>query len=247
MRRHGLLGYRASRIVQNAGKRITGLLLAMLLIAAACYMLFGKDSSVGVFAEHSPAIRGVNTEEDVYSVTVLLDGVTESDLRLLLEAFSGYGIKATFFVDAAWASAHNALCVSLAADHSLALLVKTDFSRFSRAEVMNYVAVLNDKFMTATGVYPKYVRYVGNGEGYLPAVLSSYGQYYISAEATMTNTAVQVRAGAILEVVPCGDDTLFALAGTAATAVANSLSPVPLSELLYPAGSEVNANGYQYK
>lgn len=223
------------------------LFVCVLAIATLACIVFGGKTTEDAFSEQAPAIKGVATEDGVYAVTVTLDSADSDDIRLVLEACEGYGITATCFVDVAWMTANKEFTKEICESHLVGVLVSADFSSASRSDVMSYMAVLNDKFMSLTGTYPKYVRYDGKDAGCLSTVLTAYGQYYISAETVLSDTAVQIRSGGITEIRPSGAETVFALAKTVATAVSNSLRPVSLADMLYPAGSEVNANGYQYE
>lgn len=221
--------------------------MGILVVATVICIVFGGDHAESVYAEQSPAIKGVATEDGVYAVTVIVDTQNCDDVRLVLESCEGYGITATCFIDIAWITANKAYARQICETHSVGMLVSTDFSNVSRTDVMSYTAAMNDKFMSLTGKFPKYVRYDGKDAGCLSSVLTAYGQYYISAETVLTDTAVQIRAGGITEIRPSGTATVYALAKTVATAVSNSFEPISLADMLYPAGSEVNANGYQYE
>ncbi len=223
------------------------LFVCILALATVACIVFGGENTESVFPERSPAIKGVATDDNVYSVTVTVDSQNKDDIRLVLEACEGYGITATCFMDVAWMTANKDYAKEICGSHPAGMIVSADFSNSSRADVMSYMAVMNDKFMSLTGEFPKYVRYDGKDEGCLSSVLTAYGQYYISAETVLSDTAVQIRPGGITEICPSGQDTVFALAKTVATAVSNSLKPVSLADMLYPSGSEVNANGYQYE
>lgn len=223
------------------------LFVGMLAFATLACIIFGGSEAESVFAERTPPIKGVTTEDDVYAVTVIIDSQNKNDIRLVLEACEGYGITATCFMDVAWIAANKDYASEICEKHIAGMLVSADFSNTSRADVMSYIAVMNDKFMSLTGSYPKYVRYDGKNEGQLSSVLAAYGQYYISAETVISETSVQIRAGGITEIIPGGNETVYALAKSIATAVSNSLEAVSLSDMLYPTGSEVNANGYQYE
>jgi len=223
------------------------LFVGILVIATVACIIFGGSESESVFAERTPAIKGVATDENVYAVTVIIDSQNKNDIRLVLEACDGYEINATCFMDVAWIAANKDYASEICEKYIPGMLVSADFSNASRADIMSYIAVMNDKYMSLTGTYPKYVRYDGKNEGQLSSVLAAYGQYYISAETVITDTSVQIRAGGITEILPEGDETVYALAKSVATAVANSLEAVSLPDMLYPSGSEVNANGYQYE
>lgn len=219
--------------------------MGILIVATVICIVYGGDRTESVYAEQYPAIKGVVTEDGVYAVTVIANSQNRQDIRLVLESCDGYGIAATCFMDIAWITANKDYAQEICGSHSVGMLVSADFSSAARADVMSYMAVMNDKFMSLTGEFPKYVRYDGADAGCLSSVLTAYGQYYISAETVLTDTAVQIRAGGITEIRPSGQETVFALAKTVATAVSNSFESVSLADMLYPAGSEVNANGYQ--
>lgn len=223
------------------------LFVGLLAVATVVCIIFGGSESESVFAERTPAIKGVATEEDVYAVTVIIDSQNKNNVRMVLEACEGYEVTATCFMDVAWIAANKDYAREICENHIPGMLVSADFSNSTRADVMSYIAEMNDKYMSLIGSYPKYVRYDGKEEGVLSSVLSAYGQYYISAETVISDTSVQIRAGGITEIQPSGEETLYALAKSMATAVANSLEAVSLADMLYPSGSEVNANGYQYE
>lgn len=232
---------------KNNKNGILGLFITVLAVATAICFVFDGFAFNDGFSDTSPAIKGVFTQQDVYAVTVVVDNQNWEDVRLVLEACKGYGISPTCFLDISWISSNKAQAKQVCQEHSVGILIKADLSGNSRGDIMSYVAVMNDRFMSLTGKYPKYVRYMGKGEGQLSSVLGAYGQYYISSENVLTDTAVQIRSGGITEIYPSGDETAFAIAKTVATAVTNSLTPVDLSDLLYPQDSEVNVNGYQYQ
>ena len=232
---------------KKRGNGVFALFVSLLVIATVVCAAIDVASPEDILAEQTPAIRGVSTEDDVYSVTVIVDSQKWEDIRLVLEACEGYGITAVCFMDIAWITANKSHALEICEKHIPGLLVSADFSETPRSDVMTYIAVMNDKFMSLTGNYPKYVRYDGGDAGCLSSVLAAYGQFYISAETVLSETAVQIRAGGITEINPCGKETVYAFAKTVATAVVNSLESVPLDEMLYPQGSEVNANGYQQK
>lgn len=226
---------------------IFAVFVCVLALATVACIVFGGTDNESVFVEQSPAIKGVATDDEIYAVTVIVDSRNLSDIRLVLEACEGYGIKATCFMDVAWIASNKEYARTIAENHIPAMLVSADFSNSSRADIMTYMAVMNDKYMELTGVFPKYVRYDGKNEGKLSSVLTAYGQYYISAETVLEEESVQIRAGGITEIRPNGEETVYALAKSVATAVANSLEAVSLPDMLYQQGSEVNANGYQYE
>lgn len=226
---------------------VFALFVALLGLATVACIIFGGRNTESVFSKQPPAIKGIATDDSVYAVTVAVDSGNTDDIRLVLEACDGYGITVTCFMDVAWMTANKGYVNEISENHILGMLVSGDFSNTSRADVMTYMAVMNDKFMSLTGEFPKYVRYDGENAGCLSSVLTAYGQYYISAETVLSDTAVQIRNGSITEIHPSGQETLFALAKTVATAVSNSLEPISLADMLYPADSEVNANGYQYE
>ncbi|MBR4852879.1 MAG: hypothetical protein IKV01_04665 [Clostridia bacterium] len=232
---------------KKSGNGVFALFVSLLVIATVVCAAIDVASPEDILAEQTPAIRGVSTDSGIYAVTVIVESQKWDDIRLVLEACEGYGITAVCFMDIAWITANKSHAAEICEKHIPALLVSTDFSDAPRSDVMTYMAVMNDKFMSLTGNYPKYVRYDGTDAGCLSSVLSAYGQFYISAETILSETAVQIRAGGITEIYPSGKETVYAFAKTVATAVVNSLAPVPLSEMLYPQGSEVNANGYQQK
>lgn len=219
--------------------------VCLLVVATFVCVIYDGTASENVFAQQTPAIKGITTDEEVYAVTVIVDSQSWDDIRLVLEACDGYGITAVCFMDVAWITANKSHAAEICENHIPGLLVGADFSDTPRADVMTYMAVMNDKFMSLTGSFPKYVRYDGEEEGCISSVLAAYGQFYISAENVLSETAVQVRAGGITEIYPGGKETVYAFAKTVATAVSNSLEAVPLDKMLYPQGSEVNANGYQ--
>ncbi len=223
------------------------LFVGFLAVATIACILFGGSDAESIVAERTPAIKGVATDDSIYAVTVIIDSQNKNDIRLVLEACEGYGITPTCFMDVAWIAANKDYARSVCTECIPGILVSTDFSNYTRGEIMSYMAVMNDKYMSLTGAYPKYVRYDGKNEGALSSVLSAYGQYYISAETVLSDTSVQIRGGSITEILPQGDETVYALAKSVATAVANSLKAVSLSDMLYPADNEVNANGYQYQ
>jgi hypothetical protein len=231
---------------KNKSSAVFAVFFCFLLLATVVCIAYGGGQSENQSA-YSPPIKGVASDDGAYSVTVIINQQSWNDVRMVLEACEGYGIVATCFMSADWIIRNKDNINKICESHIPALLITENFSRTSRTDVMAFVATLNDKFMTLTGNYPKYVRYDGEDEGCLSSVLSAYGQYYISAENVLSQTAVQIRSGGITEIHPCGNETLFAFAKTVATAVSNSLKPVPLSDMLYPIGNEVNANGYQSK
>lgn len=232
---------------KKRGNGVFALLVSFLVIATVVCAVIDSTSAEDTFMEQTPAIRGVSTDSGVYAVTIIVESQKWEDIRLVLEACEGYGITAVCFMDIAWIAANKAHAAEICEKHIPGLLVSADFSGTPRSDVMTYIAVMNDKFMSLTGNYPKYVRYDGKNAGCLSSVLSAYGQFNISAETVLSETAVQIRAGGITEIYPSGEETVYAFAKTVATAVTNALEPVPLNEMLYPQGSEVNANGYQQK
>ncbi len=221
------------------------LLISVLVVATVVCLSLGISGTTSAFVTGAPAIKGVETEESVYAVSVILNSGKTENIRLVLSSCEGYGIKATCFMDVAWIAANKAFAAEVCKAHTAGLLLTDNLASMSRSELMQYIAIINDEYMSLTGVFPKYVRYIEEDTGYLSTVLTSYGQYYISAENILSNTAVDIKAGCITEINPIGEQTVYAFAKSVASAVSDSLKPISLSDLLYPPETEVNANGYQ--
>lgn len=179
-----------------------------------------------------PAIKpmdGVPTDASVCSVTVSLTGVeSEASLKLFLSVCEGMEIRPCVFVSTEWLSEHRDLLEELSVA-DLGLLLDGNWNSRTRKKTMALLAEENEKFLSWTGTFPRYVRLSGNPpDEMLSAILQSYGQICVGSRGTLAD---EPSPGCIADCGLLNGTTGYLLAKFCGKAIGASYEVIPLSEL----------------
>ncbi len=203
------------------------ILLFALLLVVGVRLWFGRNDQTDV-----PAIRpmdGVPTDASVCSVTVSLTGVeNESSLKLFLSVCEGMKIRPCVFVSTEWISEHRDLLEELS-NVDLGLLLDGKWNNRTKKKTMTLLAEENERFLSLTGKFPRYVRLKQEGpDETLSAILQSYGQICVGSRGTLSD---EPSAGCIVDCGLLNGTTGYLLAKFCGKAIGASYQVLPLSEL----------------
>ena len=132
------------------------LIFLLILILALCLWLRHVKEEETLF----PSVTPVNGREDVSActVTVSLTGKEgETALRLFTSVCQGAEITPCVFVTTKWLEKNSHL-LPLLSDVTRGLLYEESPKRFTQKRTMAYMAEENQRFMSSTGSFPRYVR-----------------------------------------------------------------------------------------
>lgn len=209
-------------------KRRMFLLLLVFTIVWIWWLWRTNNESSGI-----PAIQpveGIATESSVCSLTLSLTGSeSKAALRLFASVCEGMEIRPCIFVTTKWLEKHPEQIPSLSfAD--LGLLYEESPVRITRKRTMAAIAEENERFLSLTGYFPRYVRILeGNVDGYVSAALQSYGQVCVGSKNTLSDTPA---AGSVVDLGLLDGTTGYSLAKFCGSTASEGFSILPLSELL---------------
>lgn len=241
---------RMSFFVKNKVQRTKLLIILVLAFAllATTAALVNKGKNGSVASEVFYPIKGISTQENIYTVTANLTGSEkDKDIELLLSVCNGLGIKVTFFVEPDWLNDNEDLASEIQKTSAIGLLINKNLNGKSRNSVMQYIAGCNDDFFAASGKYPKYVRISGTPDQNVTQVLNAYGQYCVSYQSALTeDTSAAIKKGCIADIGVINDKSGYILAQSVSAAIKNSLTCIEMEKFLYKIGSETDEFGTQY-
>ena len=200
----------------------SALVLALVLVLVRC--------SASVNTSPAEPVKGVQTEQNVCSVTVSLTGIeSEEALRLLMSVCRGTGVVPYVFVTVDWLEEHSD-ALSLLEGGELGLLFSESPEKWTQKRTMAAIAEANDAFMVHTGSFPKYVRIAEGGCSQTVAdVLHSYGQELLSSSCSLTEDPF---CGAIIDCGLLDSTTGYQLAQFYGSTLSRGYSILSLSELM---------------
>ena len=179
-----------------------------------------------------PAVLPVNSVENASScaVTLSLTGKEgETALRLFTSVCEGAGITPCVFVTTEWLEENSDL-LPLLSGATLGLLYEESPRRLTQKRTMAYMAEENQRFMSSTGSFPRYVRLMeGVGNKTVSAALQAYGQLTVGHSGSLSDGP---EAGAILDCGILDGTTGYLLAKFYGETLAAECPAVPLEILL---------------
>lgn len=204
-------------------------MLLLLLVTAiiVSFLLRGREKSVNV-----PALQpfdGILTDQSICAITVSLTGV-ESDaaLELFRSVCMGMEVRPCVFVTTDWLEKHRDALDSFSYAE-LGLLFEHAPGGATRKKVMANLAEENERFLTLTGSFPRFVRFSSAlPSETLSAALQSYGQISVSSRSSLVDTP---SPGSIADCGQLNGTTGYALAKYCAAALSEGYTLLPLSEL----------------
>lgn len=152
-------------------------------------------------ADLLPAASPVNAVENAKACTVTLSLTGregETALRLFASVCEGTGISPCVFVTTEWLEENSDL-LPLLSGATLGLLYEDSPKRFTQKRTMAYMAEENQRFLSATGRFPRYVRLPADEDSKaVSSALTAYGQMAVGHSGTISDGPT---GGAILD---CG-------------------------------------------
>ncbi|MBQ8325222.1 MAG: hypothetical protein IJY89_02130 [Clostridia bacterium] len=204
------------------------LCILLLLLLALCLWIRHLRSEEDL----PPAASPVLSVEDASACTVTLSLTGregETALRLFTSVCEGTGITPCVFVTTEWLEENGDL-LPLLSGTTLGLLYEDSPKRFTQKRTMAYMAEENQRFMSYTGFFPRYVRLAeGQNSKTVSAALQAYGQLSLGSSQTLSDPPAE---GAIVECGFLDGTTGYLLAKFYGEALAAECPIVPLETLL---------------
>lgn len=207
-------------------RRLLALLLAAVAITAA---LLWRDRDRETDVPALQPFDGIVTDQSLCAVTLSLTGV-ESDaaLELFASVCTGMEVRPCVFVTIDWLEKHRDEIASFSYAE-LGLLFEHPPGGATRKKVMANLAEANERFLSLTGSFPRFVRFASGEPGEtLSAALQSYGQTCVSSRCSLIDAP---SPGAIADCGQLNGTTGYALAKYCAAALADGYTLLPLSDL----------------
>ncbi len=183
-------------------------------------------------ADLPPAANPVSTVENTNACTVSLSLTGregETALRLFSSVCEGTGITPCVFVTTEWLE-ENSHLLPLLSGSTLGLLYEESPKRFTQKRTMAYMAEENQRFMTVTGSFPRYVRLLeGQGSKTVSSALRAYGQIAIGHGGNLSDGPMR---GTVLDCGRLDGTTGYLLAKFYGETLAAGCPAVPLAVLL---------------
>ncbi len=214
---------------QRTKRRRRRLLLLVLVALLAATLLFWRG---GRKSESIPAMQpfdGLVTDQPLCAVTVSLTGVeSEASLELFKSVCTGMDVRPCLFVTNDWLEEHR----SELSDFSyaeLGLLFAREPGGATRKRVMSNLAEENERFLSLTGTFPRFVRLASGKPGdAFSAALQAYGQVCVGNRGNLTDAP---SPGAVADCGQLNGTTGYALAKYCAGALADGYTMLTLSDL----------------
>ncbi len=207
-------------------RRILALVLFALLATALLLRRGGGKS------ESIPAMKpfdGLVTDQSLCAVTVSLTGIeSRASLELFGSVCAGMDVRPCLFVTNDWLEEHR----SELSDFSyaeLGLLFEREPGGATRKRVMSNLAEENERFLSLTGTFPRFVRLASGGPSdAFSAALQAYGQVCVGSRCGLTDAP---SPGAVADCGQLNGTTGYALAKYCAGALADGYTVLALSDL----------------
>ncbi len=222
-------------------KTLTRLLLICLaVILGLCLILGdGDDDATAVFNQVY-AIKRVETDENIYAVCADCGrGTNVKDAVSLVNTATSLGIKICLFISADHAAFNSEELRAVADKCELGLLIEQDMSSTGKKEIMRTIAEYNEKIYESCGVYPRFVKYVGEDAPTVYETVRAYGQYAVEGSRD------SVSAGSVWSMGEVDSSSGRILTNTAAACAGSGLLPVSLGELLLDIDIQADMEGVQ--
>lgn len=223
--KQGVLTVVLSRTKRRRRRFLALLFVAMAILAAYLWRQQEQPASVPTMQ----AFDGIVTDQSLFAVTVSLTGV-ESDaaLELFRSVCTGLEVRPCLFVTNDWLEKHRSELEAFSYAE-LGLLFERAPGGATRKRVMANLAEENERFLSLTGSFPRFVRFVSGEPGeLLSAALQAYGQINVSSRSSLIE---EPTPGAIADCGLLNGTTGYALAKYCAAAMADGYTALPLSDL----------------
>lgn len=216
-------------VIHRSRRRKRRLLIILFAFMAIAAFLLWRDREQPVSVPAMQPFDGVVTDQSLCAVTLSLTGV-ESDaaLELFRSVCTGMEVRPCVFVTIDWLEKHRNEIEALSYAE-LGLLFERPPGGATRKKVMEHLAEENERFLSLTGAFPRFVRFASGEPGEtVSAALQSYGQLCVGSRTTLADAP---SPGGIADCGLLNGTTGYTLAKYCAAAMADGYTLLPLSDL----------------
>lgn len=216
-------------VIHRARRRRRRLLALLLIVAAVAAAFLWRNREKPVSVPTLQPFDGILTDRSICSVTLSLTGV-ESDaaLELFRSVCVGMDVRPCIFVTNDWLEKHRGKIEDFSYAE-LGLLLEHVPGGATRKRVMANLAEENERFLSLTGTFPRFVRFSSGTPGEaVSAAMQAYGQICVSSRSSLVDAP---SPGAIADCGLLNGTTGYTLAKYCAEAMSEGYTLLPLSDL----------------